>query len=160
MFTDLSQINNFISGPDHYLEQVNLTEVLQQAFQQLRRREGFDMIARFEKLPAIQADKEAMVAVFSDLMQTIMSHPPSGSRLFLYVAGEDKGLLQEEEPHKAKAYKINFYTNIFTDDAWKTTCHDTLAECRAVLARYNAGFVVNEIKSTGCLFSISLFGKM
>jgi hypothetical protein len=152
-----------ISEPESYSEPIHLNGIMQQALQRLQHvNKGLDLIVRSEVLPVIEGDKKTIVRVFDDIVHMIVSPPPTGTRLFLYVDCE-------EEPKEAsgaelvkiyKRYTLNFHTNINTNEAWKTAHEKTIARCRTLLAQYGASFTVKEVKSTGCLFSISLLGKM
>jgi hypothetical protein len=135
---------------------------MQQALQRLQRDKNSDIIIRCETLPVIEGDKKNIVRVFEDIVQMIISHSPTGARLFLYVncEEENKEAINPELVKTNKRYKVNFHTNISTDEVWKTAHEKTIAGCKALLAQYGAGFTVNEVKLTGCLFSISLLGKM
>jgi hypothetical protein len=163
MSSNLSKINRVVSEPESYSEQIQLNEIMQYSLQRLQQqKKNLDIIVRCQSLPTIEADKKNIVKVFDHLVQMIVSYPPTGTRLFLYVdcEEENKETAASELVKKNKRYRVNIHTNINTDDVWKTAHQKTIAECKAILAQYGAGFTVNEIRSAGCLFSISLLGKM
>ncbi|HYK57423.1 MAG TPA: hypothetical protein VEV15_13230 [Flavisolibacter sp.] len=164
MSLNISKTNPVVSVPESYSEQINLNDTLRQALQQRLQYEkkNSDIIIRCDNLPVVETDRKKIVGVFDDIVQMIVSHPPNGTRLFLYVncAEENTGMTGFDLVKRNKRYKVNFHTNISTDEAWKKAHEKTIAGCKAVLAQYGAGFTVKDIKSTGCLFSISLLGKM
>ena len=163
MSSNISKTNAVVSVPESCSEQIHLNDILRQALQQRLQYEkkNSDIIIRCDVLPVVETDKK-IAGVFDHIVQMIVSHPPNGTRLFLYVNCEEEstGMSGFDLAKRSKRYKVNFHTNISTDEAWKKAHKKTIAGCKAVLAQYGAGFTVNDIKSTGCLFSISLLGKM
>lgn len=163
MSPNLSEINRVVSEPENYSEQIQLNEIMQQVLQRLQQeKKNLDVIVRCQNLPAIEADKKNIAIVFDHLVQMIVSDPPTGTRLFLHIdcKEENKETATAELVKTNKRYRVNIHTNINSDDVWKRTHQKTIAECKALLAQYGAALTVNEAKSTGCLFSISLLGKM
>jgi signal transduction histidine kinase len=164
MPSNISKTNPVISVPESYSEQINLNDVLRQALQQRLQYEkkNSDIIIRCDVLPVVETDRKKIIGVFDHIVQMIISHPPNGARLFLYVNCEEEhtAMTGADVVKRNKRYKVNFHTNISTDEAWKKAHEKTIAGCKAVVAQYGASFTVNDIKSTGCLFSISLLGKM
>jgi hypothetical protein len=59
-----------------------------------------------------------------------------------------------------KRYTIKFHTNVTTHNNWKLVNSQTLINCKQILSKYNANLAVNEVSKTGCLFSVSLQGKI
>ena len=163
MPSNILKANPVVSVPESCSEQINLNDILRQALQQRLQYEkkNSDIIIRCDALPAVETD-EKIAGVFDHIVQMIVSHPPNGARLFLYVNCEEEhtGTAGFDLVKRNKRYKVNFHTNISTDEAWKKAHEKAIAGCKAILAQYGAGFTVNDIKSTGCLFSISLLGKM
>ena len=157
-----SKIELPVPEPDSYSKQIDLNRVLQQALQRLLHdNKKADVIVRCENLPFTEADKKSIVRVFDGVVQMMAGPSPKGAKLFLYVACEEEdGEKDNFGPMQYKRYKISFHVNIATDGEWKELHQKTIADCKAILARYGAGFTVNEIQSTGCLVSISLLGKM
>jgi light-regulated signal transduction histidine kinase (bacteriophytochrome) len=165
---DLSFLkSDLISGipksPNHLdVKSTNLNEVMQQSLHRFQTGiRNQNVIVRYESLPIIEADKKAMIRVFDNLVQMIINHPPEGSKLFLYVDCEEESREQDSETlYVSKRYSIRFHTNITTSEEWKAEYQRVLEECSELLNQFGAGFTVNEIKNTGCLFSISLSGKL
>ena len=153
---------NIVSDPESYSEPINLNGVVREVLQRLQQGMGLDIIVRCEVLPVIEGDRKNIVRVFDNIAHMIISHLPTGTRLFLFVDCEEE-MKEVSGPELVKTnrrYKLNFHTNISTNEAWKTAHEKTIDGCRTLLAQYGASFTVNEIRSTGCLFSISLLGKM
>ena len=92
----------------------------------------------------------------------ILNHHPQTSRLFLYVdCEEDSGdIIDMSLEEGFKRYNIKFHTNVTTHDKWKLANSQALINCRQVLSNHNGTLVVNDISSTGCLFTVLLPGKI
>lgn len=120
------------------------------------------LIVRCESLPQIKADQAEMEKLFDDLLGMILNHSPQTSRLFLYVdCEEDSGdVIDMNLEEGFKRYLIKFHTNVTTHDNWKLINSQSLINCRQILSRHNGNLAVNEISKTGCLFSVSLQGKI
>ncbi len=120
------------------------------------------LIVRCESLPKIKADREEATKLFDDLLRMILNHPPQTSRLFLYVdCEEDSGDVMDMTLEEGfKRYIIKFHTNVTTHGNWKLINSQSLMNCRQILSGYNGNLAVNEISKTGCLFSLSLQGKI
>ncbi len=137
---------------------VSLNEILKECLKKAQARvDNLQMIIRCEHLPKVLASRDEMMQLFEDLLAVILNHRQLGATsLFLYVDCEedDVGL----EPHKR--YCIKFHTNITTDEDWKLSSMQILSNCRQILSKYNGTLAVNDISSAGCLFSLSLPGKI
>lgn len=120
------------------------------------------LIVRCETLPCIKADHDEMASLFNDLLSIILNHPPNTSRLFLYIdCEEDNSEGIDRTPEEdMKRYIIKFYTNITTSESWKLANSGALINCQQILSRHNGNLAVNDISGTGCLFSVSLPGKI
>lgn len=120
------------------------------------------MIVRCEPLPQVQADHDEIVRFFDGLLGMILCQPSGVSRLFLYVDYEEDNteLIDVALQEGCKRYNIRLRTNISTGDDWRQVNSQALFECRQILSRHNGTLVVNDISSAGCLFSVSLPGKI
>lgn len=137
---------------------VSLNEILKECLKKAQARvDNLQLIVRCENLPKVLATREEMMQLFDDMLAVILNHRQLAARsLFLYVDCEedDAGM----GPHKQ--YCIKFHTNITTDEHWKLGSMQTLSNCRKILSKYNGTLAVNDISSAGCLFSLSLPGKI
>jgi hypothetical protein len=141
-------------------ERINLNEIMQQCLLKFQNNTNLNMIVRCEPLPFVEADRSAMTKVFDKIVNMIGRYPPQGSKLFLYVdCIEAKGGTGSQYLTGNKKYSIDFHTNTNADDKWKLEHQQTIKECASILAPYSAGIIVNEIRSAGCLFTISLLSK-
>jgi light-regulated signal transduction histidine kinase (bacteriophytochrome) len=124
--------------------------------------DDLQLIIRCESLPRIRAVYDEMVKLFENLLGTILNHAPETSRLFLYVDCEEDSndVIDMTLEEGFKRYTIKFHTNVTTNDSWKLVNSQALINCRQILSNHNGNLAVNEISKTGCLFSVSLPGKI
>lgn len=139
-----------------------LNEILQESLKKAQAQvDRVQLIVRCESLPMIKADHDEMIKLFDDLISMILNQPPNTTRLFLYVDCEEdrSDIIDMSLSEEYRRYVIKFHTNITTHEHWKLVNSQTLANCRQILSRHNGNLVVNDVSSTGCLFSVSLPGK-
>lgn len=120
------------------------------------------LIVRCETLPQVKADYIEMAKLFDDLLGMILNYPPNTSRLFLYIDCEEAAsdVIDMDMEDGLKRYIIKFHTNIITHNSWKLVNNQALINCRQILSKHNGNLAVNDISSAGCLFSVSLPGKI
>jgi len=141
---------------------LSLNAILQESLKKAQTQvDKAQLIVRCESLPAIKADHDEIVQLFDDLIGMILNQPPNTTRLFLYVdcEEENRDFIDMTLKEGFKSYLIKFHTNITTHEHWKLVNSQTLINCRQILSRHNGNLVVNDVSSTGCLFSVSLPGK-
>jgi hypothetical protein len=103
-----------------------------------------------------------MAKVFDDLLNMILNQSLPPSKQFLYVDCEEEvtDVIDMSLSEGMKRHIIKFHTNITTHDNWKLLNSKVLMNCKQILSRHSGNLVVNDISSTGCLFSVSLPGKI
>lgn len=142
---------------------LSLNDVLQESLKKAQFQvDKAQLIVRCESLPQVKTDHDEMVKLFDGLLGMILNQPPNTSRLFLYVdCEEDTGdVIDRTVKEEFKKYIIKFHTNITTHEHWKLVNSQTVTNCRQILSRHNGNLAVNDISNTGCLFSVSLPGKI
>jgi hypothetical protein len=121
-------------------------------------------IMRIDSLPTIYGNRQQLVELFTALLTMIVDHPPLKSKLFLYLK-----CTEEEKDHEVidlrldkeeVMYCFSFHTNITTDDSWKLIHKHTLAWCKEIAVQNKGEFLYQDICNTGCLFTLSLPGKI
>jgi len=140
-----------------------LNEVLQESLKKAQVQvDKVKLIVRCESLPLIVADHDEMVNLFDELLGMILNHPPAASQLFLYINCEEDttDIIDMTLEEGLRRYCIKFHTNITTHDNWKLVNSQGLINCKQILSRHNGNLAVNDISSTGCLFSVLLPGKI
>jgi hypothetical protein len=142
---------------------LSLNEVLRESLRKAQARvNSIQLIVRCEMLPQVRAGREEMINLFDELLGIILNCPPNSSRLFLYVYCEEEAseVIDHKLEHGFKRFVIKLHTNITTHDNWKLINSQALINSRHILSRHNGSLLVNDISNTGCLFSISLPGKL
>ena len=125
---------------------------------------GKSFILRSDRLPHVNGNKEALILLFSELIYTIISHPPQNSKLFLYITcreqPQDAEVMDLRFTGNFKMYLIDLHTNITSDELWMNLYKNKLEECSVLIHQIGGSFSFFPICNTGCLFSISLPGKI
>ena len=155
----------FLSVHQGMKQEVDLNQVFQSGMQKHVTHEKKTLsIVRSDKLPVVSGQKEQFVELLDMMIEMIISYPPAGSKLFLYVKCD----VEERDPEimdlsLSKDFRLctlYFYTNITTDDRWKMMYKDRLAQCAIIAAENQGKFSSYAISNTGCLFSLTLPGKI
>jgi hypothetical protein len=142
---------------------LSLNEILQESLKKAQAQvDKVKLIVRCESLPTVKADHGEMLKLFDNLLGMILNHPPNATRLFLYIdCGVDiSDVINMTLEEGFKYYIIKFHTNITTHENWKLVNSQALINCRQILSKHNGNLAVNDISSTGCLFSVLLPGKI
>jgi len=142
---------------------LSLNEVLQESLKKAQLQvDKAQLIIRCETLPQIEAGYDDLVNFFENLLSTILNQPPNTTRLFLYIDCEEDNsdVIDMTIKEGFKRFIIKFHTNITTHEHWKLVNRETLINCGQILSRHNGNLAVNDIGSTGCLFSVLLPGKI
>jgi len=140
---------------------LSLNQVFKESMKKAQAQTGnIEMIVRCENLPNVKGNYTEIVQLFDLLLAMILNNPPQNSKLYLYVDCEEEVTdIIDLHFEGAKQYLIKFYTNITTHDHWKVLNSQSLIDCKQILSNHHGNLVVNNISSTGCLFTISLRGK-
>ncbi|MGZ3848813.1 MAG: hypothetical protein ACXVKI_06770 [Flavisolibacter sp.] len=162
MSSSSSQINDPVPRDENanQKELVNLNEAMQQSLQRFQNIRNSNIIIRCENLPVMEGATSGMSRAFDEILGMIVPHPPSGSKLFLHIDCEQERMENGDPARIRKVYTIHFHTNCQADETWRMANRETIENCSLLLAQYGASFTMNNIKASGCLFSISLPGKM
>ena len=153
------------TGTQSIGDDVNLNQVFQSVMRKHVSEEKRTLsIVRSDQLPFVCGNEQQLMRVFDALVLMIISHPPPNSKLFLYIGCEaekkDPDVIDLRLPKEYQMYDLRFHTNITTNEQWQLIHQDKLSEC-AVLAEQNKGrFSFHSIANTGCIFSLSLPGKI
>jgi hypothetical protein len=138
---------------------INLGDVIRQALQPfLSAGRNREVIFRCDDLPAVSAEPGVIQEVFSRLIRMIMQHP-SDSRKFFYIRCEEK-LPSLKQKAARSTYIIEFHTNLSNHSQWMQLNQESILDCQQIMLRHGLDLAVHEITTTGCLFSISLQGKL
>lgn len=141
---------------------LSLNELLQESLKKAQAQaDKAKLIVRCESLPFIKADRSEILNLFDDLLGMILN-AANDSRLFLYIDCEEDSsdVIDMRIDADLKRYIIKFHTNVIAQGDWKLVNSQSLINCRQILSRHNGNLAVNDISSTGCLFSVWLPGKI
>ncbi|HEY6955454.1 MAG TPA: hypothetical protein VI385_09425 [Flavisolibacter sp.] len=161
--------SKFLDGNFNTLEKkyppsfLSLNEVLQLSLKKAQAQvDKVKLIVRCETLPRVKAEQEEMVKLFDGLLGMILNSGQGNARLFLYIDCEEDttDVIDMNLEAGLKRYFIKFHTNIVAHDNWKLVNSQSIIGCRQILSRHNGNLAVNDISSSGCLFSVWLPGKI
>lgn len=137
---------------------VNTNSVFKKALAQFSKDVRKGIALRCDELPDVQGTEADFEAVFSLLLQTILQRRKNVTRLFLHVhcTSED---IDTEKASGLKQFSLQFNTNISPCADWRQQNEQQLTNVAAILQRNGGRLLVNQLKTTGCIFSVSLPGK-
>ena len=152
------QVNqNAFTGTSLSLNAVlnNSVKKAQQAFPSQR------IILRCEPLPRVKGNPDDWKELFDNLVRLIVSYPPPGYRLFLFIGCEEvPGKNGQQVSFDNSYFLVRFHTNITTREDWVTANAPVLERCRLIIERLKGTLLVNNITNTGCVFAVTLPGKI
>lgn len=143
-------------------ETVALDDILKQVFKEEKiGLQHLQAIVRCDALPQVAGSASQLTSLIRCIIKMILNHPPDGTKLFLYVKCSKARV--EDEQVKAlgfSTYEINFHTNIRGDEHWQRQYAGELAACHDICQGFAGSLVVHPITNTGCLFTVTLPGKI
>jgi hypothetical protein len=96
--------------------------------------------------------------VFSGLLQLILKEKENVAKLFLHIHCTEEEI-DSNTPQGLKQFSIQFNTNM-------TPCADRIQqsdqqfnEVAGILQKNGGSLLLNQLKNSGCIFSVSLPGK-
>lgn len=151
-----------IGSQDNEPADIDLNEIVQKICTRYTS-DGKNFILRADKLPHVNCSQEVFTHLFGELVSMIVNHPPQNSKLFLYITCKEQS--QDAEVMDLQLggetmYVIDFHTNITSDKQWTNLYKSKLDECSVLIQQNGGDFTFFPICNTGCLFSISLPGKI
>jgi hypothetical protein len=146
-------------------DETDLNEVVQTVCNRYLVEEQKNFILRFDQLPIVQGkNRDCFVQLFDPLIAMIVCHPPLNSKLFLYIkCSQEKSaedVIDRRISGNLKLYRIEFHTNITTNESWEALYKNKLEECSLLANQSGGSFSFSPICNTGCLFSVCLPGKI
>jgi hypothetical protein len=143
-------------------EMVDLNEVTKECVGAFEKElQALKAILRYDVLPYIKGSKEKMRVVFSNLLSSIIQHPPALTKLLVYLRCQ-KGVSETIDltlPEGFTDYTISVYTNIFADSQWRQKNEHLINECAAALKSVGGQLECHTIVNTGCLYAMQIPGK-
>ena len=147
-------------GQNSTASMVSLNELFKESLRKVQAGTDMNMVVRCQVLPVIRGRREEMENLFDTLVRMIVHGAPYGSRRYLYVDCEEELRVSANSVNEdSKKYVIKFYTNTIINDGWKESHRLMLDKCETIVSSYHGNFTMNNIRDSGCLFSITLPGK-
>ena len=139
---------------------VDTNSFLRKAIQKLSPEMRSEVVLRCDELVQLQCSEESVEKVFFQLFQLITDAKPSGKKLFLHITCL-KELTKEKETIALglQRYVIQFHTNVSLHSPWIQEAEKRINTIASLLPPYGGSFQVNQLKNSGCVFSIALPGK-
>lgn len=141
---------------------VNLRAIIASDFSRIEEKiNRLRAIIRCDVLPWVQENEISYSKLFQILIGTIVDHPPAASKLFIYIRCEKQNneVLDMSE-HDFELFKISIHTNIDTDEHWLQLYQQKIEAIKNSYGMAGSTFNYNVIKNTGCLYSITVAGKL
>jgi len=142
---------------------VNLNEVVQYHLLSRRQQiEALQAIIRLDVLPHISTGGQELSRMMSHIFNSILDHPPAGTKLFIYIKCEKEAteVMDLSLPEGFQQHLISVFTNIVADDAWQQLQQPVLDEMQRLAQSANGTFISFNIVKTGCLYQLVLPGKL
>lgn len=139
---------------------VDTNSVLRKAIQKLSPEVRSEVVLRCDELVQLQCSEENIEKVFSQLLQLITGAKPAEKKLFLHITCF-KEMKKEKETIALglKRYIIQFHTNVTLHSPWIQEAENRISTIASLLPPFGGSLQVNQLKNSGCVFSISLPGK-
>ncbi len=140
------------------VSQIDTNAVLQRILQRLEAEDRNKIVLRCDELPMVVSDEENFETLFNSLLQMILEKKDEVPTLFLHISctTEAQSILAKSG---SALFTVQFNTNIVPCTNWFEINKDRLDELGTILAKYRGKLVVNEFRSSGSIFSVSLPGK-
>lgn len=142
---------------------ISLNEVVKESLEKIySRHKDVDAIVRFEILPFAFGKRAELLQLFDLMLHSIFKSTFSGTKLFLFIdcieAGKENGSIVNTP--EQDLFQIRFHTNIKCHDKWRSENEPALATCTEIISNHNGIFVVSDSNTSGCLFTITVPGKL
>lgn len=157
-FKSLKQLTRFPHISDQL---VDLNLLLTRCWKYYEGKRNLKMATRFDPLPIVDGDEGQWSFVFAGLLHMIMLHQPKGF-FFLHIKCEPCVVqtIPVQLKRGFKYYLIHFYANISAGERWHRLYDDRLKEIAHVINGYNGAFAHHCCEQKGCVFSLTLPGKI
>lgn len=140
---------------------VNLNTIIAADFLKIEEKiNRLQAIVRCDVLPWVYKGDTNYSKLFQILIGTIVDHPPTDSKLFIYIRCEKQSIeLLDKSDAPLDTFKISIYSNINTDEHWLQLYQQKIETFRNEKDIVGATLNYNVINNTGCLYSILVAGK-
>ncbi|HEV7331337.1 MAG TPA: hypothetical protein VGN63_09885 [Flavisolibacter sp.] len=131
---------------------------MKNVLQSLPPEEKGKIVLRCDDLPLVKGDEATLENLFQGLLQMILQKKEEVQTLFLHISctADEKTPMEKAG---TRFFTTQFNTNIIPCTAWFERNKGRLDELSAMVAQSNGSLAVNQFRSSGCIFSVSLPGK-
>jgi hypothetical protein len=160
---DFTRLHNQSEYPATFFSPAKLVDTnsfLRKAIQKLSPETRSEVVLRCDELVQLQCSEENIEKVFSQLLQLIVDAKPSDKKLFLHITCFPELKKQKETIVLGlQRYIIQFHTNVALHSPWIQEAENRINNIASLLPPFGGSLQVNQLKNSGCVFSISLPGK-
>jgi signal transduction histidine kinase len=141
---------------------VDLNEVMQYELAVRREKiQALQAIIRFDALPQINGSRLLIAQVFHHILNSIIEHPPAGTKLFIYIRCEKEAseIIDLALAEGFQRYEMCVFTNINANESWQQQHQAILTDIRQSIESIQGTFESFAINKTGCLYKMMLPAK-
>ncbi|MBB1286196.1 hypothetical protein HRH25_17565 [Flavisolibacter sp. BT320] len=138
---------------------INANIVLQKILNSLDAEERSKIVLRCDDLPLLSGREKDFENLFRSLLQMILQKKGEVTTLYLHISCAIDSSLQEKV-FGHHYFTIQFNSNIIPCTNWAETNKDLLEKLEAIVEENKGYLSINAFKSSGCIFSVSLPGKV
>jgi hypothetical protein len=142
---------------------VDLNEVVQDLMERMKHGPVQSRaIIRYETLPVVSGNPEKLSELFGILFHSIVMQGGIGTKPFIYI----RCTLQQSEimdlsvPANSGMYSLTVYTNIVANHVWLEQHRADIETMKSILKNLHGNLHCSTIENTGCLYLITLPGKL
>jgi len=143
---------------------VNLNEIVQDIIEKMKHGQVQSRaIIRYDDLPLVAGDAERLGELFGILFHSIVTHGSMGCKPFIYIKCS---LLHNDEvmdlsiPASSGMFNLAVYTNIVANHIWLEQHQADIETMETILKSLHGNLHCSTIEKTGCLYLITLPGKL
>lgn len=137
---------------------INTNAVLQKILNRLDAADRSKIVLRCDDLPLVSGKEEELESLFQSLLQMILQKKDEVPTLYLHISCTLNTPVQTSG-FGPRYFSIQFNTNIIPCTNWLAHNQELLEKLEALVAENKGVLSVNNFRSSGCIFSVSLPGK-
>ena len=138
---------------------VDTNLLLKEAIQKLSPEIRGEVVLRCDELVQLQCSYDCCEKTFTFLLQLVAKAKPVDKKLFLHITCFPQSKDNETIGLGLKRYIIQFHTNISLHAEGLPEMEKQISKIASLLVPHGGSLQVNQLKNSGCVFSISLPGK-
>ncbi|MDQ6609630.1 MAG: hypothetical protein M3Y85_07400 [Bacteroidota bacterium] len=140
----------------------NTNLVLQKAVFNLDAGLKNSLFLRCDELPFVQCEEGIIKKTITQVLQLIADKKDGQTKLYLHVnaIAEPEEQSTNSKQKNLTRYKLRFHTNITLTKEWLKMAEQKLTNINALLLPYDGNLSVTQLKNSGCIFTMSVPGKL